>query len=66
MVHFTSTMAVFRTGAQKCWSGCVNECLRSHASGHVDVDVDVDVDIDLLLMLGTQKVLRNCCTPGGG
>ena len=32
-----------------------NECLRSHDSG--------DVEVELLLVLGAQKILKNCCTP---
>ena len=47
-VHYFENLGV------DAWSGCVNECLRSHFLGEMLADI---------LMLGAQNFFRICCTP---
>ena len=47
----------------EAWSGCVNECLRSHVSGGGDGDGEENSEF---LMLGAHKIPRICCNPTVG
>ena len=45
--------------ARKWWSGCANECLRSHVSG----DGDGEILKDIILMVGAQKIFQESAAP---